>query len=282
MSVETTHEPRRIDVGGTTVLLRDLGRGDALLCLHGAAPGADGWNNFGRNAPAFADDFRVIVPDLPGFGGSDQLPDNASSIPELATFYRRMLGVLGVDAVHVLGFATGGAVAMEMALQAPELVRSLVLVNSAGGLPVTTPSPTEGVRAIFSYYGGEGPSRAKMEHYLALSVFDQSVITPGVVDERYRASLAQVARSEFTGYGDLPPLWTRLSGIAAPTLVIWGRENRVQVLDSGLFLMRNLPNAEFHVLSGAGLQAQIEQPERFAELVLGFTRRHRAATEAGR
>lgn len=270
----TIHEPRRLDVDGTNVLLHDLGEGEALLCLHGAAPGADGWNNFGRNATALAASMRVIVPDLPGFGGSDQLPDLASSIPELATFYGRMLGVLGIDAVHVLGFATGGAVAMEMALQEPDLVRSLVLVNSAGGLPLTTPAPTEGVRAIFTYYGGEGPSRAKMEHYLSLAVFDQSLVTPEAVEERYRASLTQVARSEFTGSGDLPPLWTRLPAIETPALVIWGRENRIQVLDSGLFFMRNLRNAEFHVLPSAGLQVQIEQPERLEELVLGFVRRH--------
>lgn len=82
---------------------------------------------------------------------------------------------------------------MEMALQAPELVRSVVVVNSAGGMTETPPAPTEGVQAIFSCHGGQGPIREKMEHELSLSVFDQSVITPAVVEEHYRGSLAQVA-----------------------------------------------------------------------------------------
>lgn len=146
--------------------------------------------------------------------------------------------------------ATGGAAAIALAVDHPDVVERLVLVSSAGGLPLFSPMPSEGQKAIAGYPRGEGPTREKMRAYLEMMMYDTSLITDELVDERYRASLTG-AGAEGTPTNE--PLWQRLPEVAAPTLVVWGRDNRVQGYDNGLFLLRQIPDVELHVFGRTGL-----------------------------
>ncbi|WP_353952549.1 alpha/beta hydrolase [Knoellia sp. S7-12] len=267
---------RFVDAGGVRVHVHDAGSGPVLLCIHGGAPGAYGWGNFGANVSGLAEHFRVLVVDLPGYGRSDAPEIRGGRYGFYAQVFADLLATLGIESAHVLGMATGGAAAMMLAIEHPGVVDDLVLVSSAGGLPLFTPMPSEGQKLIQSYYGGEGPSPAKMRAYLEMMMYDKTSITDEIVQERYAASIrpdlraaAPEGRPEHS-----PPVteqvWRDVDRIKARTLVVWGRDNRVQGYDNALFLLNRIPNVQVHLYGRTGLWVPFERVSEFNTLLVGF------------
>lgn len=270
MTQEFTAEStsRTLEVDGANVHFHDAGEGPVLLCIHGGAPGAYGWGNFGPSVPHLAAYRRVLAVDLPGYGSSDPREIDGGRYGFYADLFVHLLDELGIDRVDLLGMATGGAVAMMMALHHAERVNNLVLVSTAGGLPLFSVMPSEGQKAIRSYYRGEGPSMERMRSYIELMMYDQSLITDELVAERYEASIANARVDESKATSE--PVWRDVDGIKARTLIVWGRENRVQGFDNGLYLLKQIPHADFHIFSRAGLWVPYERPEDFARVVRTF------------
>ncbi|MEW2624089.1 alpha/beta hydrolase [Streptomyces sp. NPDC048106] len=260
---------RYVEAAGVRLHVHEAGQGPLLLCLHGGAPGAYGWGNFGQNMAAFAGHFRTVIVDLPGYGKSEAAQVEGGRHAFHAKVFAALVRELGEERAHVVGMATGGAAAMAMALDHPDVVDRLVLVSSAGGLPLFTPTPSEGQQVIRDYYAGDGPSRAKMRAYLEMMMADKALITDDLVEERYRASVASGTGAK-TGEGRGEPLWQRLHEITARTLVVWGRDNRVQGYDNALFMLNRIPDVEIHVYGHTGLWVPYERARRFEFLVTGF------------
>jgi 2-hydroxy-6-oxonona-2,4-dienedioate hydrolase/4,5:9,10-diseco-3-hydroxy-5,9,17-trioxoandrosta-1(10),2-diene-4-oate hydrolase len=267
---------RFVDAGGVRVHYHEAGSGPVLLCVHGGAPGAYGWGNFGANVPGLAQHFRVLVVDLPGYGRSDKPEISGGRYAFYAKVFADMLATLEIESAHVLGMATGGAAAMMLAIEHPQVVDDLVLVSSAGGLPLFTPMPSEGQKLIQSYYGGDGPSRAKMRSYLEMMMYDASSITEDLVEERYLASVEpefMTGAPEGRGAQNRPvteQVWRDVDRIRARTLVVWGRDNRVQGYDNALFLLNRIPDVQVHVYGRTGLWVPFERTGEFNALVVGF------------
>lgn len=265
---------RFVTVGGTRLHYHEAGTGpEVLLCVHGGAPGASGWGNFGTNMAELSKHARVLVVDLPGYGRSDTIDLAGGKYRPYADVFAAMLTELGVERATVVGLATGGAVALAMALHHAERVDRLVLVSSAGGVPLFSTTPSEGQKAIRSYYAGEGPSREKMRAYLRMMMFDPALVTDDLVEERYLESVAggdgRRAGAESAG-APAEPLWQELGRITAPALIVWGTENRVQGFDNALFLLRQIPDARLHLFKRTGLWVPHERAGEFTRLVLGF------------
>jgi 2-hydroxy-6-oxonona-2,4-dienedioate hydrolase/4,5:9,10-diseco-3-hydroxy-5,9,17-trioxoandrosta-1(10),2-diene-4-oate hydrolase len=267
---------RFVDAGGVRVHYHEAGSGPVLLCVHGGAPGAYGWGNFGVNVPGLAEHFRVLVVDLPGYGRSDKPQISGGRYAFYAKVFADMLAALEIESAHVLGMATGGAAAMMLAIEHPQVVDDLVLVSSAGGLPLFTPMPSEGQKLIQAYYGGDGPSRAKMRSYLEMMMYDTSSITEDLVEERYLASVEpefMTGAPEGRGAQNRPvteQVWRDVDRIRARTLVVWGRDNRVQGYDNALFLLNRIPDVQVHVYGRTGLWVPFERTGEFNALVVGF------------
>lgn len=273
-SVDGPSSSRHVRVDGTVVHFHEAGSGPTLLCIHGGAPGATGWANFGQNVAALARDFHVVVVDLPGFGESEWVESPDGPHRSHSELFVRLLDELDVsEPVHVVALATGGAVAMRMAVDHPERVDRLVLVSSAGGLSLFDTSPTEGERAIRSYYSGTAPSPEKMRDYLLMTVSNQAIVTDELVAERYANSITanalEGAQHRRRSQRDVA-VWEEAPAIRARTLIIWGRDNRVKSYDNGLFLLNRIPDSELHIYSGTGLWVPFERGARFERLVAGF------------
>jgi len=264
---------RFVQAGATRLHYHEAGQGPVLLCIHGGAPGAFGWGNFGRNLAALAERFRVLVVDLPGYGRSDK--------PEVASgrnaFYvqamRELLAALGIEKAHVLGMATGGAVAIRMAVDFPDLIDQLVLVSSAGGLAMFHIKPLQTASQI--YYGGSGPSREKMRDYLRQLVHDPAVTTDDVVRERYDASvepefMVQAPEGRTAQRHTPEALWKDLDRIQARTLIVWGRENRAQNMEAAVFMHTRIRRSRLHVFGECGLWVPYEKADEFNRLVIDF------------
>lgn len=264
-----------VQAGDVRIHYHEAGTGPTLLCIHGGAPGAFGWGNFGRNLAFLSQKFRTLIVDLPGYGKSDKPIFEGGRQAFYARVFRDMLDALKIDKTHIIGMATGGSTAIKMALDYPERLNRLVLVSAAGGLSLFSSAPTEGSKVIGNYYAAPGPSVEKMKHYLETIMYDHALITPELIQERYTASIdpefmatAPEGRPEVRQVAE--PLWQDLHKIKAKTLVIWGKDNRVQTFDNALFMLARVPDVQVHIFGQCGLWVPWEKADEFNELVSGF------------
>ncbi|QEE62496.1 alpha/beta fold hydrolase [Salinibacterium sp. dk2585] len=278
VSFTSEETSRYVDAAGVRIHYHEAGTGPVLLLVHGGAPGAYGWGNFGQNLEALAQHFRTIIVDLPGYGKSDKPEVEGDRNSFYAETFLAMMDALSIDSAHVCGLATGGGAAITMAVSAPERIERLILVSSMGGLPLFSTRPTEGQKVIQSYYKGDGPSEEKMRNYLSVMMYDQALITDDVVQDRYQASIdPEFMAKAPEGRGQRkpdqgPPLWTLLGQVEAPTLVVWGRDNRIQGYDNALFMLNQIPDVRLHIFGKTGLWVPFERAREFEALVTGFLR----------
>lgn len=264
---------RFVDAGGLRVHLHEAGDGPTLLMVHGGAPGAFGWGNFGRNVEELARSFRVIVVDLPGYGRSDK-PDVSSGRQLMyAETMVALIEALGLAKAHVLGMATGGAVAIRMAVDFAHCIDRLILVSAPGGLAMYQLPAPESASQI--YYGGDGPSLPKMRAYLEQLVYNHELITDDVIRERYEASIepefmVQAPEGRTKQRHTPEDLWKRLDEITAQTLIVWGRENRTHSYEKAVFLLSRIKHSQLHVFGECGLWVPFEKQAEFNALVRGF------------
>jgi 4,5:9,10-diseco-3-hydroxy-5,9,17-trioxoandrosta-1(10),2-diene-4-oate hydrolase len=203
-----------ITVAGKPVFVAETGSGSAVVMLHGGGPGASGVSNYSRNIDALAQQFRVIVPDMPGYGRSAKGVDQSDPFGYLADMIRGLLDELGLGTAHLIGNSYGGATALRLALDTPHRIDKLVLMGP-GGIGTTRAVPTAGLKSLLSYYGGDGPSREKLEAFIrTYLVYDGASVPDDLIDRRYAASVDPEVVAD-------PPL-RRPSGPMAPrTLGAW-------------------------------------------------------------
>ncbi|MDZ7886446.1 MAG: alpha/beta fold hydrolase [Mycobacterium sp.] len=259
----------------------DAGAGPPLLLLHGSGPGVSAWSNFSENIPVFAREHRVLSLDMPGFGDSPAVEWRDLYSRVAADAVRWFLDEHEISEVDIVGNSMGGNVATEFALAHPDRVRRLVLMGP-GGLAVNTFSPaaSEGARRLFEFLAD--PTRARMAAWVETMVSDPALVTKELLDERMNNALRPLAIENtaaiFATFANpdldtVAPLWARASKLQTPTLVVWGRDDRMLPFEGGLFPFRQLPDAELHVFSRCGHWAQIERKNDFERLVLEFLSR---------
>ncbi len=274
-----------IDVAGKPIFVAEAGSGPPVVMLHGGGPGASGVSNYSRNIDALARQFRVIVPDMPGYGRSAKGMDkHAQHDPfgYLADMIRGLLDEIGVDTAHLIGNSYGGAAALRLTLDAPHRVDKLVLMGP-GGIGTTRAAPTAGLKSLLSYYGGDGPSRDKLEAFIRnYLVYEGASVPDDLIDLRYAASIdpevvANPPLRRPSGPLALRTLWRmdltrdrRLKRLRTPTLVLWGRDDKVNRPAGGPMLVNLLPNADLVMTSHTGHWMQWERAELFNRLVVEF------------
>ncbi len=270
---------RAIMVGERSIHLQEFGSGPAVLMLHGGGPGANGLSNYSRNIEALATHFRVIVPDMPGYGSSTKGLDQADIFGDLATTMVGLLDALGIDKAHVIGNSLGGACALRMALDTPDRVGRMVLMGP-GGIGTTRGLPTEGIQRLVGYYKGEGPSREKLAEFIReYLVFDGTLVSDDLIDLRYQSSIDPdvVASPPLQGPKSLEVAVRmdftrdrRLKKLAHPTLVLWGREDRVNKPAGARMLAKALRNCDVYEFANTGHWVQWERASVFNAVTAAF------------
>jgi len=276
----TVESEYTVRANGAQVFVTDTG-GDApaVVLLHGGGPGASGLSNYSRNTEALSRHFRVLVPDMPGYGRSSKHVDHSDPFGYLADTIRAVLDELGIGTAALVGNSYGGAAALRLALDTPNRVDKLVLMGP-GGIGTTRGLPTDGLKSLLSYYGGEGPSREKLASFIrTYLVYDGAAVPDELIDLRYQASLDPdvVANPPLQRPSGLRTLWRmdltrdkRLRTLTTPTLVLWGRDDKVNRPSGGPMLLNLMPNAELVMTSHTGHWMQWERAELFNQLVTEF------------
>lgn len=251
-----------------------------LILLHGGGPGASGWSNFGQNVAGLAEHFRVLVVDQPGYGQTDKPVVTDGIWTFNAYVMDALFDELGIERAHLVGNSLGGGTSLKLALDYPDRVDRLVLMGPAGGaLNMTSATPSEGLRVLMDFYRPPGPSVAKMKQIIDVMAYNPSIVPDSVLHERYEAATSPEAVEYvtrlFDAFGErgtaLPEeLWRDVHRIAHPTLLTWGRDDRVLPLDSAFFLLKYMPDARLHVFPRCGHWAQLEHRDEFNRLVITF------------
>jgi 4,5:9,10-diseco-3-hydroxy-5,9,17-trioxoandrosta-1(10),2-diene-4-oate hydrolase len=277
---------RYAEAGGMRLHYHEAGPDDGqrgatpVVMLHGGGPGASAWSNFGPNLPVFAERFRTLLVDQPGFGKSGRPPVTGSYFTFSANALAALLTGLGIERVHLIGNSLGGGTAVRFALEYPERAGRLVLMGPGGlSLNLFAPDPTEGVKRLMEFSAPPGPSREKLEAFLRTLVFDQRLVTDELIDERFAAASDPDALAAMAAMGAsfLSPahaeeafLWREAYRLRQRVLLVWGREDRVNPLDGALVALKTIRRCQLHVFGGCGHWAQLEKFDEFNRLVIGF------------
>ena len=281
MTTTALHE-QTVNVAGKPIFVAEAGDGLPVVMLHGGGPGASGVSNYSRNIDSLAEHFRVIVPDLPGYGRSAKGVDQSDPFGYLADMIRGLLDELGVGTACLVGNSYGGAAALRLALDTPQRVGKLVLMGP-GGIGTTRGVPTAGLKSLLAYYGGDGPSRDKLETFIRnYLVYEGACVPDSLIDTRYAASVdpevvADPPLRRPSGPSALRTLWRmdltrdkRLKRLQTPTLVLWGRDDKVNRPSGGPMLANLMPNAELVMTSRTGHWMQWERAELFNRMAVDF------------
>lgn len=252
---------------------------EAVLMLHGGGPGSSAWSNFGPNIAVFADHYRIVAPDQPGFGRSDKPSEHPQFFSHSSDAMCRLLDELGIERAHLVGNSLGGGTAVRFALDHPDRAGRLVLMGPGGlSLNLFGPDPSEGVKALGAFAAGSGPSKEKLAAFLRLLVYDSSLVTDELIEERFAAGSTKESRvamkamgASFTGPDyELGMLWREAYRLRQRVLLVWGREDRVNPLDGALVALKTIPRAQLHVFGRCGHWAQLECFDEFNRIATEF------------
>jgi len=266
----TEFTARYVVVDGTRIRYIDAGRGAPVVFLHGLGASMYAWRkNLGAVAAA---GFRVIAFDNRGFGLSDKPPTPYDNGAYARLAIALMDSLRLADAVLV-GHSMGGAIAADVAIEYPQRVRGLVLVGSVG-LGAREPLlfrmarwPVLG-RVAIAFRG-----RGFTGRLLRATYFDPGKVTEADVDQYYapvaqpdygRALLGALRQFRFDA------LEGRLDHIAAPTVVLWGEEDRWVPLGLGRALASGVTRSAFLSVPHAGHSVQEEAPDEVNHLLIRF------------
>jgi len=276
----TSHKAK---VGNITLHWNEAGQGDkVLIALHGSGPGASAWSNFKGNLPEFAPHFRTLLIDQPGFGWSDKPKISGSTTTYSAKAVVALMDQLGIQKAHFLGNSYGGGVAARITIDQPERVEKLVLMGPGGIAHVIfSPDPTEGISILREFL--VKPTRESLERFVRIMVWDQKLVTPELLEERWntvndpatfegfkQTAMPDVTPEEARRIREENDLWRHLEKISHQVLLIWGRDDRVVPMDSAFFALRRLRNSRLHIFSRCGHWAQVEKKDEFNRLVIDF------------
>ncbi|MEZ4766851.1 MAG: alpha/beta fold hydrolase [Caldilineales bacterium] len=245
----------------------ETGQGQPLVFIHGLGGSRADWE---LQAPATAPFFRVITPDLRGHGLSAK-PDGPYRISLFAADVAALMRRIEARPAHVVGLSLGGAVAQQLALDAPEMVRSLVLVNTAARfMSAGWRKRLMGIRRFAStYLGGmqavaDDVSRQLFPRLEQAALRSEAVQRLTANDPRaYRDSLMAIARFNAED---------RLPAITCPTLVISGDRDYAVPMASKQRLAEQIPGSRLVVIPQSGHATPADQPEAFNQALLSFLR----------
>ena len=273
MSEENPEIGLEIDAGGINTNYHDVGQdsGTPLLLLHGSGPGVTAWANWRLNIPVLAQVRRVVAPDMVGFGYTERPEEIRYNLDTWVKHGIDFLDALGIEQADVVGNSYGGALALAMAIRYPHRVRRLVLMGAAGVQFELTP----GLDEVWGYT----PSVEGMRRLIDSFAYDNSLISDGLAELRYRASIRPGYQEAFSQMFPAPrQRW--VDSLASPeadiraidkeTLILHGREDRIVPPVTSKKLFELIERAQLHMFGRCGHWTQIEHAARFNELVNDF------------
>jgi pimeloyl-ACP methyl ester carboxylesterase len=271
-STEKPEIGKSAEANGIRTNYLEAGSGDETVVLvHGSGPGVTSYANWRLVIPALAENFRVVAPDMVGFGFSDRPDDVKYSLDTWADQAVGLMDTLGIRKAHLVGNSFGGAIALRIATRHPDRVGKLVLMGSMG-VPFEI---TEGLDAVWGYE----PSVENMRKVLDYFTYDKSAIDDELARSRYEGSIQPGFQEAFSAMFPAPrQRWVEamtipdeeLKKLPHRTLIVHGREDQVIPVSNSYYLEGVLENGDLIVYSHCGHWSMIERNADFNRHVRDF------------
>ncbi len=272
-------EDRYVTVQGYKTRYWAEGSGEPLILVHGLGSSAESWL---FNVEELAKRYRVLVPDIVGFGKTDKpTDDNELSLQRSSRFVAGFLESQGVSKAHVVGNSMGGIVSLQFAVDYPQMVNKLVLVDPAGfGRDVHVSFRLQSLPVLGEILAE--PSRRGTRMSLEVASHQRQFITDELVERFYELGCQPGMKKPFlaavrkgitlTGVRKdvLEPLQARIPGITAPTLIMWGRCDQVLPISHLETAKKLMPHARVQIFEDCGHIPQMEIADEFNCLLMEF------------
>jgi pimeloyl-ACP methyl ester carboxylesterase len=259
------------DANGIKTNYLEAGKGDPVVLIHGSGPGVTSYANWRLVLPALAENFRVLAPDMVGFGFSERPANIEYGVQTWADQVVGLMDTLELPTAHLVGNSFGGAIALRIATQHPDRVAKLVLMGSMG-----VPFPiTEGLERVWGYE----PSFENMRKVLDVFAYSRDLVNDELAEVRYRGSIQPGFQESFAAMFPAPrQRWVEamctpeddIRRLPHRTLIVHGREDQVIPVQTSLRLMELIDNADLSVYSHCGHWSMIERTEDFNRNVSEF------------
>jgi len=275
--MQTTHsipEGHYVDIAPVAGLpqrihYHEQGEGEAVIFLHGAGGGASGYSNFKGNYPVFAQaGYRTLVPDLPGYGLSSKPDLPHYDLDFFIAGVKGLVDALGLKDITLLGNSLGGAVALGYALAHPEDVKRLILMAPGGVEEFDTYMAMPGIANMFAVYQSGKSGAEAMRAVMTMQLFDPSLLTDEIINERVPIALTQTAASRQRLY--VPNMTARLHELRCPVFGFWGVNDQFNPVSGTMKLMENCPQARMVLVNRCGHWVQVEHREMFNRACIDF------------
>ncbi len=249
----------------------DEGDGDVVLFLHGSGPGASGYSNFKGNYPFLVEaGYRCIVPDHIGYGFSDKPDDRDHPLSFFVECIKQTLDVAGVSKCSIVGNSLGGAIALGLALDYPDLVDKLILMAPGGLSDLPEYQAMPGMQKVFQVFGsGEPVTPAVMKDLFATGLMhNPALATDELVAERMQ--IMEIMNGHVMATMQIPNLVDQLPNIEHPTLGFWGMDEKMMP-ESGLMKMvKGIPHMRTILVNECGHWVMVEHEGVFNRACLDF------------
>jgi len=259
------------DANGIKTNYLEAGTGDPVVLIHGSGPGVTSYANWRLVLPALAENFRVVAPDMVGFGFSERPANIKYGVQTWADQVVGLMDTLELPKAHLVGNSFGGAIALRVASQHPDRVGKLVLMGSMG-----VPFPiTEGLERVWGYE----PSFENMRKVLDVFAYSRDLVNDELAEVRYRSSIQPGFQESFAAMFPAPrQRWVEamctpeddIRRLPHRTLIVHGREDQVIPVQTSLRLMELIDNADLSVFSHCGHWSMIERTKDFNRNVSEF------------
>lgn len=243
---------------------------ETLLLIHGLGADKDGWLQLSKY---LTKDYRVVIPDLPGHGQSIRGLELDYSIQQQARHVRELLDTLGIDRAHCIGSSMGGAIIAQLAHMNPDKVSSLILIGSYG--IADTPSAVDqyikdkGYNPILEVKDSKDFKKMLSFNMATPPDIPKFILDVLAMDMKSRIQLNQKIYADIERDGDLTQI---LPDIQAPSLVIWGENDKILHAANADIFKQQIPDCKKILLKKAGHVPMIEYPQELSVSVLHFVR----------
>ena len=258
MAVKTT------EIDGSKIRYFEVGTSkETLLLLHGLGASAERWEDV---IPLFAKKFRVIVPDLIGFGYSDK-PTIDYTTDYFAEFMSKFVEKVRIKEMSIIGSSLGGQIAAEFIINQNADVKKLVLVSPSGVMKHSTPALNAYISAAL--YPNTDSALNAFQAMSGRKKIDEKIVS-GFIERMQLPNAKMAFMSTLLGLSNSKVITEKLQLITIPTLIVWGENDPVIPIEYAQSFVSGINDCRFYKMIGCAHTPYVEKPEKFFQIVSDF------------
>ncbi len=235
-----------------------------LILLHGLGGYAERWSNL---MPFLNKKYHIFAPDIIGYGQSDK--PSVDYTPEFfIKFVFDFMEALGIKKTFIIGTSLGGQITAECAATQNPTIEKIILISPAGIMKKST--PTLDAYTMAALYPNKDSVKNAYQMMVGPGMQVSEISIERFVNNMSRPNAKMVFLSTLLGLKNSPDIFDKLEKINIPTLVIWGKDDKLIPFEYSQQFVSLIKNCEFIPMEGCGHSPYVEDPERLSDIIIKF------------